>query len=118
MEHFLLSVLRKVFASAYCANRVRPVAVPMWIIRGIKQRVVQAPTNRVRNCFLAAFNAEKNATAGDILTWELGQIGSLVGAALLHLFVEPVHHVRNPADPRFQVSDAERWKALEYPAND
>ena len=117
MHHVLLGGIGQIRAFANLPDCVRPVAVPVRIIGGIKQSMFQSPANSIRNRFLAAFDAKENPPARHIFARQLAEVGSFIETALLDFFVEAIHHVRHPTDPRFQISDAEFGKPFKYAAD-
>src|SRR5438046_2397181 len=95
-----------------------PVAVPMRIVGRIQQRVVELPPNGVGNSLFAAFDAEEDTSAFNVLARQLGEIRRFFRPAFLHFLVKTIHHIGHPADPGFEISDTERRKTFEHAADD
>src|SRR5207249_2866434 len=98
VQELPLYFLRDVIARAGDAGRLRPVAIPVRVVRRIQQRVLEAPAHSVRDRLLAALDAEVDAAATDVVAGLAPELGCLGCASLLELLVHPIHPEGNPTD--------------------
>src|SRR5581483_762591 len=115
-QHFGFSRFRDVLAPANGRDHMRENAVPVGIVRGEKNFVVADPLDHVGQSFLFRLHREEPVAVLDVFARLVFAERRFDLAALLPLFVHPLHPVRHPADAAFEKRDAQLGKTLGDPA--
>ena len=118
MHPLALRGLHQVLPTLGRAHGVGPVGVPVGVVGGENHAVVASGADGIGDRLLTTLDPEVAASAGDVLAGLHGQPRGLVFSPLLHLFVQPVHHVGHPANARLQEGEAYLGEPLQHPAHD
>src|SRR5262249_2430887 len=116
-EDFRFHAVLEVLSLHELVDCVRPLAVPVWIVRGVDDVVLADPADHVRDRFLLSPAREVARTACHFLA-RLALAGGRVPRALLELAVHVLHEERHPARARFHDPDPQALELLEEPAVD
>src|SRR5215468_5779932 len=96
---------------------VRPLAVPVRIVRGLDDVVLANPAQHIRDRLFLGLAREVSAAASHVLA-RLGLAERRVPRPLLELAVHVLHEERHPAGARLHEADPQPLELLEEPAVD
>src|SRR5258705_12671075 len=116
-EDFRLHTRLEVLPVQELVDGVRPLAVPVRIVRSIEDIFLADPADNVGNRLLLGLAREVRPAARHVLT-RLGLAERRVPRALLELAVHVLHEERHPAGARLHEADAQPLELLEEPAVD
>src|SRR5215510_6359142 len=116
-EDLRLHARLQVLALQELVDGVRPLAVPVRVVRGVDDVVLADPAGHVRDCLFLGLAREVGAATRHVFA-RLGLAERRVPRALLELAVHVLHEERHPACARFHETDAQPLDLLEEPAVD